>query len=273
MRFWMFLFSLPVLAHTLYFLPAKFRAMRGEKLVFSVHNGDSFPASEQAVAAERLLDARLMTPSGLTVPLTDFQKLGNATHAVTPALAEAGTHWLLVRTRPNYLSLDPMKFESYLKDEGLEHVIEWRRTHGEAAKASRERYTKHAKSLIVSEQPSAAWENAYGLDLEFILRANPSMLKPGDSLPVWVRWKGKPAAGLRVEQAWATANEHGMKIAGRTDAEGKVTVTLDRAARWRLHTVAMERITDDPQADWSSDWATLTFELGNPAVTNFSSTK
>lgn len=268
MRFLMLLFSLPVLAHTLYFLPAKFRAARGEKLVFSIHNGDAFPASEQAVAPERLQDARLMTPSGQTRHITDFQKLGRATHAVTPALEEAGTHWLLVRTRPNYLSLEPAKFEAYLRDEGLEHVIEWRRTHGEAAKPSRERYAKHAKSMIVSERAAGdTWQNAYGLDLEFILRADPSTLRPGDSLPVWVRWKGRPAAGLRVEQAWATATEHGMKIAGRTDAEGKITLTFDRAARWRLHTVAMERVTDDPQADWASDWATFTFELGGPMLT------
>jgi len=266
MRFWMMLFSLPVLAHTLYLLPVKFRVARGEKLVFSVHNGDSFPAGDQAVAPERLLDARLITPSGQTRAIKDFQKLGRATHGVTAPLDEAGTHWLLVRTRPNHLSLDPVKFDSYLKEEGLEHVIEWRRAHGGAAKPSRERYTKHAKSLIVSEKPSGAWQNAFGLDLEFIPLADPFTLRPGDSLPLSVRWKGKPAAGLRVEQAWATAREHGMKVAGRTDAEGKLVVVFDRAARWRLHTVAMERLTNDPEADWSSDWATLTFELGGPSL-------
>lgn len=261
MRFLLLLFSLPILAHTLYFLPVKFGAARGEKLVFSLHNGDSFPASDDAVSPDRLHSVRLVGPRGGEVRIVDFHRLGKATHGMVP-VSEPGTHWLVAETKPNLLSLAPAKFEEYLKEEGLEHAVEWRKANGEAAKASRERYTKHAKSLLVCEAPSENWSRTLGLDIEFVLGADPSRMKPGAELPVQVFWNGKPAPGLRVEKAWAAADgAHGTEIVGRTDANGRVAVKLDRAARWRLHTVAIRRLSGDAEADWASDWATVTFEL------------
>ena len=110
MRLLLFVFGLPVLAHTLYFLPSRFHVTRGERLVFSIHNGDAFPASEDAVAPERILDVRLIGTRG-SAQVTDFQQLGKATYAVVPVEQE-GAHWLTIRTKPNLLELEAAKFES-----------------------------------------------------------------------------------------------------------------------------------------------------------------
>ena len=72
MKYVLFLIAAPIVAHTLYFLPAKFKVGIGETLVFSIHNGDSFPASDEAVSPERLLDCRLISNAGVT-PVTDFR--------------------------------------------------------------------------------------------------------------------------------------------------------------------------------------------------------
>jgi hypothetical protein len=76
-----------------------------------------------------------------------------------------------------------------------------------------------------------------------------------------VLWRGQPAKGLRVEKAWAAGGKHGTEIVGRTDANGCIRVSFDKPAKWRLHTVAIERTVKDAEADWESYWATLTFEL------------
>jgi len=259
MRFVPVVFALPILAHTLYFLPSKFRFAKGEMLVFSLHNGDSFPASEESVAPARLQDARLIAPSGKATPIADFRTLGRATHG-SVKVDESGTHWLAVRTRHNHLTLTPPKFEEYLKGEGLEHAIDWRNRNGEAGKPGRERYSKYAKSLLIADSPSDAWSKALGLTLEFVLEADPSSVEIGGKLPVRVLFRGKPAEGLRVERAWAVKDKHAVEIVGRTGGDGRIQVPIDRSARWRLHTVAIERLRDDPQADWESFWATVTFE-------------
>jgi hypothetical protein len=259
MRLLMFVFGLPVLAHTLYLLPSKFHVMKEERLVFSIHNGDAFPASEDAVAPERIQDVQLIGPSGSTA-ISNFQRLGKAVHAVVP-IEQEGTLWLAIRTKPNFLQLEAPKFEQYLRDEGLEHAIVWRAQHGESAKPSKERYTKYAKSLILSGTPDEGWKRTIGLPLEFVPEADPSRLTPGATLPVRVLWRGQPAKGLRVEKAWATGGKNGIEIVGRTDAEGRIQVPFEKAAKWRLHTVAIEPVANDPEANWESYWATLTFEL------------
>lgn len=259
MKYSILLVAAPILAHTLYVLPAKFKVGIGETLVFSVHNGDSFPASDEAVSPQRLLDCRLVSKAGAT-PVNDFRVLGRATHAVVK-MERAGSHWLAVHTRSNLLSLDQRKFESYLKEEGLEWVAAWRQDHNEAHKPGRERYTKHAKSLIVAGAPDDGWQVRLGLDLEFIPESDPAKLKPGERLPVQLLWRGKPAANVRVERAWAAGTQHGVGIVGRTDANGRLAVPVDKAGRWRIHAVAMERVADNQEVDWESFWATLTFEV------------
>lgn len=259
MKYALFLIAAPIVAHTLYFLPAKFKVGLGETLVFSIHNGDSFPASDEAVSPERLLDCRLISNAGVT-RVTDFRVLGRATHAVVK-MDRAGSHWLAVRSRPNMLSLGPEKFESYLKEEGLEWAVEWRKKNNEGLKPGRERYRKHAKSLIVADTPSDAWRAPVGLDLEFIPESDPAALKPGSNLPVQLLWRGKPAANIRVERAWAAGGKHNMEIVGRTGADGRIAVPVDKAGRWRIHGVAIERAAQSAEADWESYWATLTFEV------------
>jgi hypothetical protein len=259
MRLFLFVIGLPVLAHTLYFLPARFQVRRGEKLVFSLHTGDSFPESESIVAPERLVDARLVHGEQVR-RITDFQALGKATHGVVE-VAEAGSHWLAVQTMVNSLELNAGKFESYLRDEGLDQVIEWRRINGESSLPGRERYSKYAKSLIVCDTPDEKWRTVAGLEIEFVPEADPSRLRPGDVLPLRLLWRGKAAAGVRVEKAWASGADRGVEVVGRTDSEGRIEARLERAGKWRLHAVEMERGKNPGVADWESYWATLTFEV------------
>jgi len=81
---------------------------------------------------------------------------------------------------------------------------------------------------------------------------------------VQLLWRGQPAANIRVERAWASGGRHGVEIVGRTDANGRISVGVDKAGRWRLHGVALERAQGNPDVDWRSYWATLTFEVGEP---------
>lgn len=255
----------PLVAHSLYFIPGKFRMAAGDTLVCSIHNGDSFPAGEAAPPLQRLRDGRLV--SGETVvPLTGFRVIGKAAQA-TIRVPAPGSWWLVVRTLPNFLSLEPAKFESYLKTEGLDQALRHRATHGESAKASREIYSKYAKSLIVAGAPSAAWSQTLGLTIEFVPEKDPAAVSPGDFLPVRLLWRGRPAAGVQVESAWSSAGRKAIhNVSGRTDAEGRILVPIGQAGVWRLHAVAIERAADATTADWESFWASLTFEVVEPRM-------
>ncbi|MEP7364975.1 MAG: DUF4198 domain-containing protein [Acidobacteriota bacterium] len=251
----------PLLAHSLYLLPSKFHAAAGDEVVFSVHNGDAFPESQDAADPRRFLDARL-TGSGSQSSIVDFKRWGKATHSAV-RLPEAGAYWISLHTMPRVLSLEPAKFEPYLRDEGLDWVVEWRAQNGEAQKPSRERYSKYAKTYLEAG-PGDVWKKVLGLEIEIVPEADPASVKAGGKLPIRLMWHGKPAAGIRVERAWALPDGgKGVDVVGRTDAEGRTSVTLDKAGRWRIHAVAMERAKDDAEADWVSYWASMTLDVRN----------
>lgn len=168
---------------------------------------------------------------------------------------------LTARTSSNAFTLGAEEFNAYLKEEGLSEVLEWRRMNGQTSLPGRERYSKYAKSLVTSGGNNNFHTKPVGLLIEIVPEMSPGELKAGDRLPLRVLFRGKPAAGLQIEAAWAGPNG-GKKvtIAGRTDRNGRMEVPLGMPGKWRIHTLRMERCADSDIADWESYWASLTFE-------------
>ncbi|MCU0245037.1 MAG: DUF4198 domain-containing protein [Bryobacter sp.] len=237
----------PLLGHDMYLLPQRFRTEPGVKLLVAIHNGDSFPQSEGPVEPQRLSSKTL----------GEFLPLAKATHAFA-MIREPGVHVFAVSTalRRNE-DLAAKAFDTYLKEEGLDHVIAARAKAKQSGEPGREIYSKHAKTLVVAGAANEGWKTVLGLPIEFVPETDPSQLRPGSQLPVRVLWRGKPAAGLQVEKAW----EGGHAIVGRTDAQGRITVPLEQKGRWRLHAVAIERCAEPRKADWESYWASFTFAI------------
>ena len=246
-------------AHDLYLMPERFHVASGETVGVAVHDGDAFPESEVSASLERLRDASLGGSQGaarvLNLHLDGKRVAGSVT------VPGNGDLLLTVRTIPNFIALEADKFTAYLKEEGLTQVIESRAKSGDAGKAGRERYSKFAKAILLAGAPDEQYRHAVGYAIEIVPEKNPYQLKAGDALPVQVLFHGAPAAGLQLEAAWAGAGGSKVQVIGRTDAQGKITVPLASAGKWRLHSLKMERCADASAADWESYWASLTFEI------------
>jgi hypothetical protein len=238
----------PLIGHDLYLMPQRFHVKPSETLLVSVHNGDAFPVSEGPTDPQRI------TVAAGAQPLADFRIVGKATHAFAN-VKSTGTLVFAVQTTPRLIKLDSAPFEKYLKSEGLEYVIAERKRIRESGKPGVERYSKYAKTLVVSGTESLKPAGPLGLPMEIVPHGIP---RPGETLSVQVLWKSKPAAGLQVEAAWAGDGK--ARIVGRTDAAGRIDVPLQHAGKWRIRTVAMERCSGKG-ADWESYWGSLTFEV------------
>ena len=252
-------FAASVGAHDLYIMPEKFVVSPGP-LVVALHDGDAFPDSEVPMAIQRLRDA-IIWNQGHSVDLRNPRADGKRVlvDAVVPAVA--GTLLLSGRTIPNFIQLNPKEFLAYLKEEGLQHVIDWRTQNNAADKPGRERYSKFFKSILLSGKPDDGYRQIAGHTLEIVPSADPNILKAGATLPLQVLFQGKPAADLQVEVAWAGSASKEVKIAGRTDKDGRAIITLSRAGKYRLHALRMEACAEPQVADWESSWASLTFEI------------
>src|SRR5688500_3133869 len=97
--------AIAMMAHDTYLMPAKFMVKSGKPLLVSVHNGDSFPASEHATDLARLKTS-----------LTDMRIAGRATHGIAE-VTKPGSFYITAETLPKRIVLEPEKFAAYLREE------------------------------------------------------------------------------------------------------------------------------------------------------------
>jgi uncharacterized GH25 family protein len=103
-----------------------------------------------------------------------------------------------------------------------------------------------------------AWTDALkspisSAQLDIVLLKNPYELKAGASLPIKVFYQGKPIAGVEVE-----GRDH--EIVSTTDKDGIAGIRLTRGQQL-ISVSHKEPLKDDPDADYLSCTATLTFEV------------
>lgn len=259
-RFLLVLSAFPLFAHDLYLMPYHFVVQPGKKVQIAFHNGDDFPDSQVAARVDRMLEPRILS-SETSAPLENLRPEGKIVlgEALVPG---SGNLLVAVRSKPNGIELAPSNFEKYLRHEGLDHVIQWRAEHSESSQVGRERYSKYVKSILLAGEPTDYYRHVVGFPIEILPEANPYLLKAGDSLPIQVLFRNKPAADLQIEMAWLPPEAKSqIRIAGRTDKDGRLLIPIGSKGTWKLHTVLMERCSEPAIADWESFWASLTFEI------------
>lgn len=254
--------SIPLAAHELYLMPQKFFVRAGDTIEVSINSGDSFPDSEVAPRLARLEELKVLSAKGERA-LTNLRVVGRAAMA-DAAVNEGGAIVLAVRTAPNFIELEPKKFEEYIRAEGLAEFVHSRPNPASSGKPVRERYTKFAKALLLSGEADGFYRHPVGYTLEIIPEKDPYLAREGARLPVQVRLRGRPAPNLQVEATHlgpAAGARAQKKIIGRTGADGRVILPITGVGKWRLHAIFMEPCADPGAAEWESYWASLTFEV------------
>jgi len=202
------------------------------------------------------------------------------------ALREPGVHVISYRSTRNFIQLEAERFEPYLKEEGLDHVLASRAAAGQTDAPGRELYSRCAKSIrIVSAEDDAdearvhsGHDRVLGLTLELIPEAPPLALDADSdgalALPLRLLFRGEPLADALVHGHAVDAAPLSTEPA-RTDAEGRVLLHVPAAGRWvfaSTHMLATSEFDGDgvpfrdtpampPSADWESLWASLSMTV------------
>jgi len=203
--------------------------------------------------------------------ITDWFKRFDVTHAGQTVVTQGslgddpaghfspkypGVHVIAYESNRNSVQLPPQKFESYLNDEGLEHVITSRKRQNSSSKQGREHYYRCAKSLVVAGDASnVAADTDTGMTLELVAQSNPFLHNQPVILDLQIR--DQPAAEVLVV-AFSEGNPT-EKIRRRTNRSGRVHLPIIGKGVWLIKAVYMEPARAKG-ADWASYWASLTFE-------------
>jgi uncharacterized GH25 family protein len=180
-------------------------------------------------------------------------------------VATAGALLIGYRSGPSPVTLDAAKFEQYLREEGLEHVIAARAKSDQSQAPGREIFSRSVKTLLRAGTPGAGgYDRVLGLTLELIPERDPSALPADGRLPVRVLYGGKPLAGVLV----SAISRDRRRVSARSDANGRAVLPIE-SGEWLVKTVHMLAAPQNSGADWESIWASLTFDarLGSPMKT------
>lgn len=258
-------------AHDTWLMPVRGSVPVGGRATLEMTSAGRFAVNETAIKPERIERAHAYL-AGAETPLVAGAARNRALRLTSAPLARAGTATLVVSLRPRTLTLEPRDVAHYLDEIGVDSGVRAAYRAGDGTWT--ETYAKHAKSFVrVGDVPGdSSWREPIGQRLELVPQGDPVRLRAGSTLRVQVLRCLVPQPGQSVGWTRAGAAKGGM---ARADAEGMVSVRLDRPGKWLVRATSL-RTSDQtmsaggcalptdpasPDARWRSDFATLVLEV------------
>jgi uncharacterized GH25 family protein len=245
----------PLLAHDMWIEPMTFSPQPGEILGVKLRVGQDL-LGDPLARDSALINQFIVEDGEGRKPLVgrDGGDPAGFLRVAAPGLLVIG-----YRSNPSAVELAAEKFNQYVKDEGLDAVAALRARRNETGAKARELFSRCAKSLVLSGPPNEAQgDRRLGFTLELVAERNPYGLRPGQDLPVRLTYENHPLAGaLVVAMNRMNPSE---KLTARTDSDGRVRLRLRPGGMWLIKAVHMIPAPAGANAEWTSFWASLTFE-------------
>jgi uncharacterized GH25 family protein len=253
-------------AHEMFLKPVAFAAAPGDEVAVDLLTG-TFEKSENPVTRDRMADTSISVGGKVSKPGAAQWSDDATTSYLRFTAATPGTHAIGLSSKPSIIKMSAADFEAYLLHDGIADTLAERQRGKMPATPVSERYAKHVRTIVQVGKPltdDAA--RPLGYPAEILLLDNPAALKPGATLRFKALYRGEPLANQLVYAG--TEGFHGhdakgghiSKLQMRTAGDGTGTITIDKAGKWYLSFIKMQK-SDDPGVDYVSNWSTVTFQI------------
>lgn len=249
-------------AHDFWIIPDAFRIATGQPLVIRTATGTKFPASESAVRADQVAEARVLgaTPAA-DQPLGAFSISGKSL-IVEHRPSANGQRVVAFALQPSSRRMAGEGLARYLRLEGAPLIAERYAKEGQLPTDSvLLRSAKYAKLLVeVGRGGPTAFGRVASHALEIVPLSDPSAARAGDSLALRVVAAGQPLPGAQVHAGRAPleGEARGADLDLVADANGVVRVPIARAGTWNVRTAHAAPAASAPST-WDVWWATVVF--------------
>ena len=197
-------------------------------------------------------------------------KLGDLP-AVNEVVEGEGLMILSAETTPLDVTYEKWeKFESFIKNKGLDWVLEKHKTRKLPKKNFVESYRRFAKTLVKLGHGKGN-DRALGLGFEWVVETNPYTSKD-TPIKAQLLWKGEPHPHAHVGVFNRYLNSDSkmgkselIKTELITDAEGRVEIPRAKGGQFLINAVQMieapEEMAKSKGAVWETHWASVTYAL------------
>lgn len=248
---------LSISAHEFWLEPEKFIYNRTETLNIRFLVGENFEGINWKGNNDRISSLRLYY-GGVSDDLSDYISSAEG-DSLAITMIDEGTCMIAFNSNNSFIELNAEKFNEYLKEDGLPDILEFRKNNNELDSTGYEYYQRCAKTLIqVGPVMDRTYSVSTQLPVDIIALSNPYNIKEPDSLTVRIYFQKKPFVNASVN-IWHRVNGFTEKAEYISDEKGDITFAVFPNGKWMVSTVKMERLEDDPKANWQSFWGSLTW--------------
>lgn len=250
--------ALPAVAHDFWIQPGRFWLAPGVTTPVSLLVGHGSNRQLWDADINKVTAIRSRGPNG-SVNLDGVIRQGGVGRMM---FSVPGVYVVSLETGHAFSDLPALRFNDYLKEEGLTPAISLRRRNNTTETAGREIYSRRAKALIrVGPGPLAEAAHVttpLGLTLEIVPERNVYAAPAGQPLPFRIYYEGRPLAGalVKLTNLGADAEPAATQISNRA---GRVAFTLPRRGNWQLNVVWTKPLTGHPTANFDTTFSSLTF--------------
>jgi uncharacterized GH25 family protein len=215
------------------------------------------------IPARRITRFQAFAPKGTTVDLHEHLRLGEAAQDGNFRLKSPGAYILVLQTDDGAQThLPSIRFNDYLKAEGLTPALEQRALQHRMDADGSERYSRCAKSIVQVGQPGAASQGEItkpiGLPLEIVPEVNPYGVPQSASLPVRVIYAGRPLAGALVKLTNLKNDASPFEV-HVTDHDGRASFIMPRSGTWLLNVIWTKPSSRSDETDFETVFSSLSF--------------
>ena len=253
----------PLPAHDFWLQPSAYSLTADTPTSMTLQVGHGPFRQRSPIPARRIVQFRAIAPDGTATDLRPRLQLGQPSKDGDFELHELGAHILILQTDNRAQThLPPIRFNDYLKAEGLTPALQQRdRLHRTDSDGS-ERYSRCAKSIVqvgsMMAQPQNQVTEPVGLPLEIVPEVNPYRTPQPANFPVRVFYEGHPLSGALVKLTDLREDASPYE-AHLTDGGGRATFEMPRAGIWLLNVIWTKPLSATDETDFETVFSSLSF--------------
>lgn len=252
-----------VAAHDFWLQPSEYWTSPDALTSMTLQVGHGPFRQRSPIPARRITRFQAIAPKGAVIDLHEQLRMGEASKDGDFRLENPGAYVLVLQTDDHAQThLPSIRFNDYLRVEGLTPALEQRaRLHQMDADGS-ERYSRCAKSIVQVGPLGAGSQGQVtkpvGLPLEIVPEANPYAVPRSAILPVRVIYAGRPLAGALVKLTDLKHDASPFEV-HLTDHDGRASFTMPDAGTWLLNVIWTKALPRSDETDFETVFSSLSF--------------
>jgi uncharacterized GH25 family protein len=245
-------------AHEFWLQPKKYQYNVGEEVKIDFMVGEAFVGELWDLSKHKVERIELHRTSELKDLANDVKSTKGNNLSVKAD--QEGTYVLTMQSNAAYIETPGNEFNDYLKEDGLDNILNERKNLNQLEKPSTEFYTRYAKLMVqVGEKRDDTFNKKVGLRYEIVPDQNPYTLKTGDYLQCKVFFEGKPAPHTLVK-VWSKIKDTTFLQNIYSENDGSIRFPISTRGEWMVSSVKMIKSEKDG-AEYHSLWASLVFGI------------